>query len=467
MIKKIKNKLSVKVFIVSVLCMASCCGITYFSILHFAPYIYSYTPADVEWVASELAQELEGAGKDGTAACFSTANEILSNSYDGEYTPHLFHSSGEEINYTPAATAAKKCIDDYPRQEATKHYAVSFIGEDKPYTLFLSRNTEKESQAAEALYKAFPLLVCIILSVSILTALFYAWYMTAPVKKISKISRRMADMDFSGQCPVGRSDEIGILSESLNELSGKLNITLSALQSANQKLQADMEKERHLEQQRRAFFSAASHELKTPITIVKGQLQGMLFQVGRYKDRETYLAQSLGTIDILEKMVQEILTISKIEAPEYSCTKARLNFTQLIQQQLSAFEDLFVQKEITTSSSLPSDVSIDGDATLLKKVIDNLLGNAVMYSPPGNSLHITLSCTDKKTYLKIENTGVHIPESDIPKLFDPFYRVEPSRSRQSGGSGLGLSIVKTILDLHGAEINIQNTKDGVAVEVIL
>ena len=111
-------------------------------------------------------------------------------------------------------------------------------------------------------------------------------------------------------------------------------------------------------------------------------------------------------------------------------------------------------------------IYIDGDIGLLQKVVDNLLGNAATYSPPGNSVRVDLRQAEEKVYLTIENMGVHIPEDDISKLFEPFYRVEQSRNRQTGGSGLGLYIVKTIINLHNAEINVQNTDDGVAIKVI-
>ena len=111
-------------------------------------------------------------------------------------------------------------------------------------------------------------------------------------------------------------------------------------------------------------------------------------------------------------------------------------------------------------------IYIDGDIGLLQKVVDNLLGNAATYSPPGNSVRVDLRQAEEKVYLTIENTGVHIPEDDISKLFEPFYRVEQSRNRQTGGSGLGLYIVKTIINLHNAEISVQNTDDGVAIKVI-
>ena len=252
----------------------------------------------------------------------------------------------------------------------------------------------------------------------------------------------------------------------MNSLSSNLSAALMELKEANQKLQVDIDKEKELELRRMEFFSAASHELKTPITIIKGQLQGMLCGVGRYKDRETYLAQSLEVTNSLEKMVQELLTVSRIEAPQYSCVKTHFDFTQFLRQRLAAFDDLFVQKELSVAINLLPDIYIDGDMGLLQKVVDNLLGNAATYSPPGNSVRVNLRQAEEKVYLTIENTGVHIPEDDISKLFEPFYRVEQSRNRQTGGSGLGLYIVKTIINLHNAEVSVQNTDDGVSIKVI-
>ena len=298
-----------------------------------------------------------------------------------------------------------------------------------------------------------------------ISAFFYSWYMTAPIKKVSKLSKQMADMDFSGFCSAGRTDEIGVLSDSLNTLSRKLEVALSELQEANQKLQADIDMERRLEKQRVEFFAAASHELKTPITIIKGQLQGMLYQVGRYKDRETYLAQSLEIMDTLGKMVQELLTISRLDTPGYTCKKSNLNLGNLIVDRVTAFEDLFMQKDLTASQSISPEVYILGDMQLLQKALDNLLGNAAAYSGAGNQVLIKLWKDTETTTLTIENTGAHIPDEAIPKLFEPFYRVDQSRNRQTGGTGLGLYIVKTILNLHGAKIEIANTSQGVIVSV--
>lgn len=465
MIKKIKSKLAVKVFIISVLLIAFCCGITYFFILRFAPYIYSYAPSDVEWLADELAQELSIVDKGETAVYFSIANDTLTGSYNNEYLFHLFNSAGEEVSLTDTTIATGKQIDDYNPEETSEHYTVSFIGEKHSYTLFLAKNMDKESQVVEALHKALPALTIVIIMVSVLVAVFYAWYITAPIKKISKMSRRMASMDFSSLCPVDRTDEIGVLADSLNTLSSNLSVALMELKEANQKLQADIDKERELERQRVEFFSATSHELKTPITIIKGQLQGMLYQVGRYKDRETYLAQSLEVTNTLEKMVQELLTISRLDTPGYVCKKSDIDFSRLINERLIAYEDLFMQKELNVEKTVTPELHITGDIQLLQKVLDNLLGNAATYSGIGNCIFVKLWNELGKIKLTIENTGVHIPDEDIPKLFEAFYRVEQSRNRQTGGTGLGLYIVKTILELHGAEIEIANSAQGVIVSV--
>jgi len=221
--------------------------------------------------------------------------------------------------------------------------------------------------------------------------------------------------------------------------------------------------ERRLEKQRVEFFAAASHELKTPITIIKGQLQGMLYQVGRYKDRETYLAQSLEITDTLGKMVQELLTISRLDTPGYTCKKSNLNLSNLINDRLTAFEDLFMQKDLTVEQSISPEVYILGDMQLLQKALDNLLGNAAAYSEAGNQIIVKLWEENEKVNLTIENTGAHIPDEAISKLFEPFYRIDQSRNRQTGGTGLGLYIVKTILNLHEAKIEVTNTLQGVIV----
>ncbi len=463
MIKKIKSKLSVKVFLITSILMVACCSVTYLCIAHFAPYIYSHDLAEVEELADMLSEELSHIPKEEVQYFIQGYNDILTRQYDNEFAFHLFQNSGKEIALPDINKFTGNKIDDYKSTDTTGEYEISFADSTETYILLLAKNTNKESQVVLALQKTLPILSVTILLVSVIAAFFYTWYMTKPIKKISKLSKQMADMDFSGLCPTNRTDEIGVLSHSLNDLSKKLAAALSDLQEANQKLQADIDMERRLEKQRVEFFAAASHELKTPITIIKGQLQGMLYQVGRYKDRETYLAQSLEITDTLGKMVQELLTISRLDTPGYTCKKSNLNLSNLINDRLTAFEDLFMQKDLTVEQSISPEVYILGDMQLLQKALDNLLGNAAAYSEAGNQIIVKLWEENEKVNLTIENTGAHIPDEAISKLFEPFYRIDQSRNRQTGGTGLGLYIVKTILNLHEAKIEVTNTLQGVIV----
>ena len=452
MIRKIRSSLSAKVFLMTAVLMAVCCSITYFCITQFAPYIYTHDFSTIDEELPYFVEDISRFTKEEALSVIEDyCNQIVEKN-DDEFVFHLFQSNNEELK-------------QFNNNDTSQWCRLTFTDSTEEYIVFFSKNTEKESQVVEALQKAIPVLSVVIIVVSIIAAFFYTIYMTTPIKKISRISKQMAALDFNGLCTVRRTDEIGVLADSLNDLSRKLSSALSELQSANQKLQADIDMERQLERQRVEFFSAASHELKTPITIIKGQLQGMLYQVGRYKDRETYLAQSLEVTDNLEKMVQELLTISRLDTPGYAFNPSHIHFDKLIKDRLAANEDLFMQRELTVEEDISPEVSISGDLQLLQKVVDNLLGNAAAYSPAGEYITVKVCRADEKAHLTIENTGVHIPDEDIPKLFEAFYRVDQSRNRQTDGTGLGLYIVKTILDLHGAAIKIENTAQGVMVSV--
>lgn len=443
--------------------MVACSTITYLVIAWLVPYSYTYNLSEVEHVAYELSNELPFVEIEEATFWLQNTNDILYEKYDDEFELHMFQSTGKEVSLHDLNTKLDAHIKDYNKVDTTQRYETSFKDSSSLYILLLSRNTNKTSQVIAVLNKALPVLSVVIVFVSIVFAFFFSWYITAPIKKVSIRSKKMANMDFGGRITNKRIDEIGVLSNSLDILSENLNNALTDLQTANAKLQDDIDMERQLERQRLEFFSAVSHELKTPITIIKGQLQGMLCEVGRYKDRETYLAKSIEVTETLEKMVQELLMISRLETPGYVCNKVSFDLSKLLGERFNAHEDLLVQKDITLVKNISSDIKIYGDMQLLQKAIDNLISNALIYSPEGNVVTVNLSSESEKIYLSIENTGVHIPNEVLPKLFEAFYRVDLSRNRQTGGSGLGLYIVKTILDLHNAQMQIDNSSQGVCV----
>lgn len=364
--------------------------------------------------------------------------------------------SGEALLYTPSQEASGEA-----EKKAIGHYPVTFKGNKGKYTLFVAGSTQQIRQAAAALKEVLPWLLLTIFAVSVLVSLFYSRYLTRPVVKLSRISRQMAALDFDIKTEVQREDEIGILGKSLDLLAIKLDSALTELQKANEKLQSDMELEREQERKRMEFFAAASHELKTPVTILKGQIEGMLQGVGDYKDRDRYLLRAREVTEALEHMVQEILTISRMEAAGFAVHKESTDLAELVRVQLAALNELFEKKKMHMEIFLPERLLWMADPALLSMAVQNLLVNAVRYSPEGERITVGLAREREGAVLRVENSGVWIPEEHLEKLFDAFYRVDSSRNRKNGGSGLGLYIVREILEQHRGEYCMENTAGGV------
>lgn len=341
---------------------------------------------------------------------------------------------------------------------AVKHYALE-VG-DRPYTMLVSGGMQPVNQAMGILKEIFPYILGIAIVMAVLFALGTSFYLTAPVVRLSQLSRKMTALDFSGVYTGHRTDEIGILGSNLNEMSENLSRTLKELQQANAKLKSDIEMEREIEQKRIAFFSAVSHELKTPITILKGHLTGMIQGIGAYRDRDYYLKRSEETAEKMEDMVQELLTVSRIESRTF--TLQQTDLAEQLRLQLAELTELIEEKKLGLAVDIPEHLNVQVNYSMIEKVFRNLLTNAIRYTPEGGGNQIRVYLHGNKNIIcTVENTGVHIPEEDLPHLFEAFYRVEQSRNRQTGGSGLGLYIVKMALEQHGAEYRMENTEEGV------
>lgn len=353
--------------------------------------------------------------------------------------------------------------EELMEQLAMGHYPVSFKDSEKSYTLFVFGSTRLVNQAVEALGKIMPWLFLSCFFISVILSFFYSRYLSRPVRALSQASGKMADLDFSVRTAMKRTDELGILSENLDCMAENLDQALKSLQQANSQLKSEMEQEREQEQRRMEFFAATSHELKTPITILKGQIEGMAQNVGVYKDRDRYLARAGEVTATLQGMVQEILTISKMESAGFQVKKKEINLAELIRVQIAELNDLLEEKEMELTLSLLETCKCMADPGLMEIVIRNLLVNALRYSPAGEEIRVELlkKEQEKELVFIIENTGVHIPEQDFVRIFDAFYRVDSSRNRKNGGSGLGLYIVREILEQHGAWYEMKNTKKGV------
>ena len=348
-------------------------------------------------------------------------------------------------------------------EQATITAEVRFAGQEDSYTLYVTPRMEAENLAVRALAQMAPWILLVLLIFSLLCALVYSRYITRPIVRLSGIAGKMAQLDFQWESGEKRRDEIGRLGRSLDQMARKLSAALTDLEGANRALRGEVERERELDRQRMAFFNAASHELKTPVTILKGQLSGMLEGVGVYQDRDKYLLRSLQTTGRMENLIGEMLAISRMESGAAALRQETVDLSALTAERLQQDGELFRQREQELVSALTPGVLVTGDPSLLGRAVGNLLSNAALYSPQRARIRVWCGFRDSRPALTVENTGARIPEEALPHLFEAFYRTENSRNRSTGGSGLGLYLVKMILDRHGAECAIENTEDGVKV----
>ena len=235
-----------------------------------------------------------------------------------------------------------------------------------------------------------------------------------------------------------------------------------------------IESEREAENKRKDFVATISHELKTPITIISGQLEGMIYNIGKFKDRDTYLKKSYESTQELRDLVNEMIEVSKNEILYSDLALTEVNLSSLLEKLIKKHQFLIEEKNIKVVSNIEYDGYIKCDETRIEKAINNIIINGIKYSPNDENLIVRLYKKNYKSnkknnqyrvYLEIENTGITIDEKYLDEIFNPFFRIEKSRSRKTGGSGLGLYLVNQILKSHGYNHNLKNRENSVVFSI--
>jgi hypothetical protein len=331
-------------------------------------------------------------------------------------------------------------------------------GKIKDYA-FVIASLQPVNEAMLVLKDYYVYALIIVFLVIILLSFYYSKIIVKPLIKINRVTKKMANFDFSEKLPVTADDEIGGLSSGINTLSVNLKDRIDRLNVANTKLQQDIERERQLEKTRKEFISGVSHELKTPLSVIRSFAEGI--QDGVSKDTTYYTNVILEETDNMNRLIVEMLELAKLESGTYKLEMSTFSIGELIQQVytklLFSMEEKHLQVDIHADSSL----FVKANRSRIEQVVVNLLSNAIRYTPDGEKIHVSVIETEDTVKIKIENTGNPIPEESLEKIWDRFYRLDASRSRHTGGTGLGLSIVKNILDLHHAEYGVYNTTNSV------
>lgn len=292
-------------------------------------------------------------------------------------------------------------------------------------------------------------------------ALVFSRIVARPLIKMNGIATKMAELDFSEECEVRSGDELGSLAVNLNRLSSNLGTSLTELKDANKKLKIDIEKERSLEVMRREFVSSVSHEFKTPLGIIKGFAEGLKDNIAENK-RSHYIDVILDEIEKMDELVLDLLDLARLESRAYELKTETFCIVELIDSVQNRLQNQIDEKNITIRTEYEHEnVGAQGDRRRIDQVITNIFTNAIRHTPESGHIFTEVKELEGKVVVSIENSGGNISEEDMPKIWDRFYRAEKSRDRKRGGTGLGLCIVKNILEMHKSSYGVINTDKGV------
>lgn len=335
---------------------------------------------------------------------------------------------------------------------------------DKDFTVVCLWSQKGEYVLFASFKRSLPLIIAAIVMVSLVCSFIYAYLFARPVRKLSLLSGKIAGMDFSVRSGTKRRDEIGDLGRDLDNLSASLNETITDLNQRTLELEHEIGRVNELERQKEVFFIAASHELKTPITIAQGQVRGMIDGVPPYNDHDVYLPKTLSALKRMESLIGEILTVSRMQAAN-EITHVKVDLSSLLKNKIDEISDLLEVRAIPLINEIDSGLYCDGNAELISMAVGAFLSNAVYYTSEGSEIIVKAFEKDGMIETEIRNTRSHIDEEDLPHLFEAFYRSDSSRNRRSGGSGLGLYLGKIIVERHNGTATLDNEDEDVVARI--
>ena len=299
---------------------------------------------------------------------------------------------------------------------------------------------------------------------SLLVAFFTTRHITKPLQQLTDISKRMVDLDFNAKYKSNRSNsyEVEELGNHINRLSENLERTISELKTANVELQDDIEKKIQIDEMRKEFLSNVSHELKTPLALIQGYAEGLQECINDdAESREFYCDVIIDEADKMNRMVKKLLTLNQLEFGNDQVVMERFNMTELITGVANSTKILREQKNIRLELENPEEAWVWGDEFKVEEVITNYMSNAINHADGEKVIRVFYTCSEDKLRVSVFNTGQPIPEEDLDKIWVKFYKVDKARTREYGGSGIGLSIVKAIMDSLHQQCGVINHEDGV------
>ena len=333
---------------------------------------------------------------------------------------------------------------------------------DNDYIVYMRTNLEsiQESVIIANRFIAIAGIVAIIFGSIIM--FYISKKFTKPILELSEIAKKMTELNFSIEYNVDRNDEIGILGNCINSLSKELEHTISELKNTNNEMRLVIENKTKINERQQNFVSNISHELKTPIAIIQGYAEGLKENV--YEDEESrdyYCDVIIDEAHKMNHMVKKLISLSYLESGENQMEFKNFDIVALIQEIIKSKSILFEQKDITFIFNYKEPRYVWGDVFSVEEVISNYVSNAINHVDNERIIEINLEQKDNALRVNVFNSGANIPNNELDKVWDKFYKIDKARTREYGGSGIGLSIVKAIMNSLNQDFGVRNYSNGV------
>lgn len=327
---------------------------------------------------------------------------------------------------------------------------IIFLGKTKSNQyLVLMKNTNGVRESVAIANRFYLFIGGIMLFISIFLTALFSKKITKPIIKMCAITNEMEKLHFEHKIEVKSKDEIGELADSINHMAERLQENIYTMQQ-------DIVR-------RKQLVRDVSHELKSPIAVIKGYADGLQYGVADDKDsREKYCQIISNECDRMDQMVKDLLELSKLEQIVINPTKKNIHLYPFIKQLEEVYSNKMQEKGCKVTIHCNQSVIVEADEKMLERILTNLFGNAVKYVKNPGEIVVSVTEQDQGTRVEIYNTGDSIPNDDITKVWDVFYKVDKSRKREQDGHGIGLAIVKTAVELHHGTVFLENKSEGVS-----
>ncbi len=337
---------------------------------------------------------------------------------------------------------------------------------DNGYTVFIKVSLFPVQESVRLSNQTLILIGLIIIVVSLIVSIFLSRNITYPIVRMTGITNKITRLDFSEKYRISDSnDEINTLGRNINMMSDKLEKTINELKKNNNELERDIQEKTKIDEMRKQFISDVSHELKTPIALIQGYSEGLLENVNDDEESRKFYAEVIADeAGKMDKMVKELLELMKIEHQENKFEDEEFDLRELIKEEIKRETVVLKENNIKVIFNDKKKILVYSNQLHTEQVVTNFITNAIKHAEERNGKKEIIIRTEKrkdKVRLYVFNTGENIGEEYINKIWDRFYKIDSSREREKGGTGIGLSLVKAIMNKYNNEYGVTNLENGV------